>query len=170
MKKIYLIGFMGSGKSSVGNRLGALLNVDYIDTDTEVEKKYKKAIPAIFTEQGEDAFRSYESDALKNVPNHRCVISTGGGIVKNKSNIDYMMQTGLIVYLATSFHAIDDRLRLDVSRPLWNQNKKNQKQLYETREKLYHSCAKLVVHTDNKSIDGLALEIKSYLESQQLME
>lgn len=170
MKNIYLIGFMGSGKSHVGSRLGLLLHVDYIDTDTLVETKYKKAIPDIFSIEGEDAFRSYESDTLRNIPKENCIISTGGGIVKDKRNIDFMEETGLIVYLDTSFDVIDDRLRLDDSRPLWNQNKVKQKQLYRTREALYLSCAKLTISTDNKSVEAVALEIKSYIESEQLTE
>lgn len=166
MKKIYLIGFMGSGKSFVGSRLAAILNANYVDTDAMVEKKHKKTIPAIFARDGEETFRSYESDALENVPDENCVISTGGGIVKSSRNLEHMAQTGFIVYLATSFDVIDDRLKFDVSRPLWNENKPKQKQLYKTREVLYLSCAQLIVQTDNKSVDAVALEIKSYIESQ----
>lgn len=165
MKSIYLIGFMGSGKSFVGSRLAALLNVEYIDTDAMVEKKNKKSIPAIFSDDGEETFRSYESDILKSVFNKKCVISTGGGIVKNKKNIDYMVKTGFIVYLDTSFDVIDDRLKLDASRPLWNQDKIKLRQLYETREMLYRSCAMLTVRTDNKSGDEIAAEIKSHIAS-----
>lgn len=170
MKKVYLIGFMGSGKSLVGSRLAAILNVTYVDTDKMVEKNLKQSIPTIFAQEGEAVFRSYESAALESVPDQSCVVSTGGGIVKSKQNIDYMRQTGFIVYLATSFDVIDDRLKSDVSRPLWNENKAKQKQLYKTREGLYLSCGQLTVQTDHKSADAVALEIKSYIASQQWIE
>lgn len=165
MKNIYIIGFMGSGKSSVGQKISERWNYHFTDTDTIIEKKYNKTIPAIFSQEGEGKFRTYESDALRSVPNENCVISTGGGIVVNKKNIESMAQTGLIVFLDTSFNVIDARLRSDVSRPLWNQNRTKQKQLYKVRETIYRSCAQLTVNTDYKTMDEVASEILGSIQS-----
>ncbi|WP_404452998.1 shikimate kinase [Virgibacillus necropolis] len=166
MKNIYLIGFMGSGKSSVGRCLSVTLNCNYVDTDAAVEAKYNKTIATIFSEEGESAFRSYESVELREIPYNNCVVSTGGGIIKNHNNVEQMKDTGIIVYLATSFEKIDNRLKTDLSRPLWNQNKQKQKQLFEERLDLYRSCADITVLTDDKSLDDIVAEVRSYIVSE----
>lgn len=162
MKNIYLIGFMGSGKSSVGRCLSQSLNCDYIDTDCVVEEKNNKIIADIFSQEGEGAFRTYESNVLNEIPNENCIVSTGGGIVMNNANIKQMNHNGIVVYLETSFATIDERLKTDLSRPLWNQNKQKQKQLFEKRSELYRNCADVTVKTDDKIIDTIAMEVRSH--------
>ncbi|WP_161493848.1 shikimate kinase [Virgibacillus necropolis] len=163
MKNIYLIGFMGSGKSSVGKSLCILLDCDYVDTDTVVEEKNNKTIVDIFASEGENAFRIYESKVLREVPFENCVVSTGGGIIENEKNVEQMKNTGIIVYLETSFSKIDERLKMDLSRPLWNQNKQKKKELFEKRIDLYRSCANVTVKTDDKSYHDVAAEVVSYI-------
>ncbi|ASK63209.1 shikimate kinase [Virgibacillus phasianinus] len=166
MKNIFLIGFMGSGKSSVGKQLSEGLNCDYIDTDTIIETTHNKTIPEIFAREGEASFRKYESNALHNIPTENCVVSTGGGIVERSSNIDQMVETGIIVYLETDFRTIDKRLQFDTSRPLWRKNKDEKKQLYDRRIHLYQSCAAITVSTDNKLIDDLVFQITSQVANE----
>lgn len=158
MKTIYLIGFMGSGKSTIGSRLSTLLNKAYIDTDIYIENKYKQQITKIFHEKGEDVFRAYESDALNELPNG--IVSTGGGIVERSININIMKASGIIVYLHTSFNEITNRLKHDQTRPLWKTNLASKKALFERRTELYENCADIVINTDNKLVNDIVNEIK----------
>mgnify|MGYP003763618467 FL=1 len=119
-KKIYLIGFMGSGKTSTGKRLSAILGWESIDLDKYVEMVAGKTIPEIFAEEGEAGFRKRESDALRALEaKNNCVISTGGGTACSNENIDYMLSTGYVVYLKLNPGQLKSRLVSGkVERPL----------------------------------------------------
>lgn len=98
--KIYIIGFMGSGKSTVGKKLASVLGWSYIDLDRKIEEIYGKTIPEIFSQHGEDYFRIVESEILKSLKSYTdCVVSTGGGTPCFSDNMDYMLETGLTLYL-----------------------------------------------------------------------
>jgi len=98
--KIYLIGFMGSGKSTAGKELAGILGWSFIDLDSLVEHHAGKTISKIFEEDGEDHFRKLETDMLRNIdPVSDAVISTGGGTPCHSSNMDFMLENGLTVYL-----------------------------------------------------------------------
>jgi shikimate kinase len=97
---IYLIGFMGSGKSTAGRRLAASLSYKFIDLDRKIEEKAGKTIPQIFSQDGEEIFRNIESEVLRNLDvSASCVVSTGGGTPCHGKNMDYMISSGLTVYL-----------------------------------------------------------------------
>jgi shikimate kinase len=119
-KKIYLIGFMGSGKTSTGKRLSALLGWELIDLDKYVEMVAGKTIPEIFAEEGEVSFRKRESDALCALETkNNCVISTGGGTPCSNDNIEYMLSTGYVVYLKLNPDQLKSRLvNGKIERPL----------------------------------------------------
>ena len=137
MKPIYLVGFMGSGKSTVGKALSNTFGVTYVDTDEYIEHKYKQSIPDIFKEYGEGVFRQYEQDVIQEVSTYE-IVATGGGVVENKDNIKIMKTYGYIVYLKTSFEEIAKRLEHDKSRPLWKGSDEEEKlSLFNRREKLY---------------------------------
>lgn len=109
--KIFLIGYMGSGKSSVGKKLAAKLGMDFIDLDDHIEEAYGKTIPAIFEEEGEDRFRELEHLYLKNlVPKDNLVISLGGGTPCFYNNIELINNNGISVYLKMSVDALAHRL------------------------------------------------------------
>ncbi|WP_099158491.1 shikimate kinase [Virgibacillus ndiopensis] len=158
MKTIYLIGFMGSGKSSIGERLSLNLNIPLIDTDVTVEEKYKQSIASIFKEEGESTFRIYESEVLRQTPNSNAVVSTGGGIVEKEENTNYM-KSGIVIYLHTSFNEIKKRLENDQKRPLWNKGVEEKKKLYNWRTNLYKNCAEHIITTDNKTMEVITNEI-----------
>ncbi|MFZ3577888.1 shikimate kinase [Virgibacillus sp. DJP39] len=163
MNNIYLIGFMGSGKSSVGEKLSLLLGYNYVDTDQAVEEAYNKKIVDIFSDEGEQAFRTYESKMLQKVSVGESVISTGGGLIESEQNIKEMKNAGIIIYLEASYNTIYNRLKTDLSRPLWNQNREKQEALYEKRIQLYRTCADEKFLTDDKTIDAIATEIKYHI-------
>lgn len=98
--KIFLIGFMGSGKSTTGKNLASFLKWSFIDLDERIEKLAGLTIPEIFSDKGEHCFRQIESEALLNMANEsKTVISTGGGTPCFEANLDFMLDNGLTVYL-----------------------------------------------------------------------
>lgn len=158
MKTIYLIGFMGSGKSTIGTYVEKTYNKSFVDTDSFIEKTYNKKIPVIFKEEGENQFRQYEIEALKTLKNYG-VVATGGGIVERELNYQTMHENGIVIYLQTSFKHILKRLEHDASRPLWKQDIKERKALFDRRHELYVAFAKEVLSTDTKSIEEISREI-----------
>ncbi|MBP1950362.1 shikimate kinase [Virgibacillus litoralis] len=164
MKTLYLIGFMGSGKSTIGEMLSSLLHVPHIDTDNMVEEVYEQTIAEIFQNNGEGTFRMYESEVLKNTPVQNHIISTGGGIVERDENVLFMKENGVVVYLETSFDEIAERLEYDQTRPLWSKNVQEKKDLFIRRQKLYEKNTDILVHTDNKSAIEITEEIKALLK------
>jgi len=110
-RKIYIIGFMGSGKSTTGRKLASLLGWSFIDLDRSIEKKSGKKIPLIFAEDGEAYFRKMESELLRDPPPiSDSVISTGGGTPCHSGNMDYMLSSGLTVYLKLTPFQLRSRL------------------------------------------------------------
>jgi shikimate kinase len=110
-KKIYLVGFMGSGKSTAGKNLAVLLNWEFIDLDEMVEKSAGATISEIFQKEGEDYFRKMESEMLDRLKSsENVVISTGGGAPCYNDNMSFMLNTGLTIYLKMTPDQLFDRL------------------------------------------------------------
>ncbi len=98
--KVYIIGFMGSGKTTAGKKLAAVLGLPFLDLDKKIEEKAGKSIPDLFSADGEDYFRMIESEILKSLEKEAdAVVATGGGTPCYSDNMDYMLATGLTVYL-----------------------------------------------------------------------
>jgi shikimate kinase len=114
-----LIGFMGTGKSSVGRLAAAHLRYEFIDTDDLIEQRARKSITAIFSEQGEAAFREIERRLVEEMTDwRRKVISTGGGLAANEANLASLRQHALVVCLWASPEEIWERVRDQAHRPL----------------------------------------------------
>ncbi len=118
--KIFLTGFMGSGKTSVGKLLALELKIPFLDQDTLLEAHYGKTVSAIFEEKGETVFRGYERDLLRKYQYPESfVFSTGGGCPCFHGNIDWMNKQGISIYLQASASLLADRLKNElVVRPL----------------------------------------------------
>lgn len=157
MKTIYLIGFMGSGKSTIGRELAKQTAKTYMDTDQFIEKTSNQQIADIFQKSGESTFRRMEMNALKNMSSYD-IISTGGGIVEREENIHTMKQNGIVIYLHASLSEIYTRLGNDENRPLWNTDIESKKKLYERRNQLYERFADKIIHTNNKSVQEVVDE------------
>ncbi len=145
---IVLIGMPGSGKTTVGRLLAERLGMDFADTDAMVEEAHGK-IPDIFRAEGEAAFRKYESEAAKKAAAmSRAVISTGGGIIMNESNMNSLRETGRVVFLD---RALEQLLSdTDTSgRPLLTDGKESIEKLYRERHSLYHKYADIIPETGN---------------------
>ena len=118
-RNISLVGFMGSGKSSVGRELATRLGWDFVDTDDLVEASAGRGISDIFATDGEDAFRDMESTAVREAAaRERVVIATGGGVVLRVENIDALSERGEVVLLTTTPEAAYERVRDETHRPL----------------------------------------------------
>jgi shikimate kinase len=109
--KIYIIGFMGSGKTTAGKKLASILEWSFIDLDRKIEEHTGKTIPEIFSKEGEDYFRTVETEVLKSLESQiSVVISTGGGTPCYGDNMDYMLNTGLTLYLKMTADQLKSRL------------------------------------------------------------
>ena len=155
-KNIVLIGMPASGKTTVGRLLAAKLGREFVDLDEEIVKKHGD-IPAIFANEGEDAFRLYESEVLAEVcKKHRLVIATGGGAVLKERNRLNLRQNGVIVYLRRALSSLTDE-----GRPL-SQGGRIQK-LFEEREPIYKALAEVIVDNDGSvqsTVQKISNEVK----------
>jgi shikimate kinase len=108
---IYIIGFMGSGKSTAGKKLASMLGWNFIDLDKCVEEYTGKSIPDIFAQNGEEYFRKTETKLLRNINTHtNSIISTGGGTPCYSDNMDFMLNSGLTLYLKLTPAQLKSRL------------------------------------------------------------
>ncbi|KIO77311.1 shikimate kinase [Pedobacter lusitanus] len=118
--KIFLIGFMGCGKSTLGRKLATKLGYDLIDLDHQIEKNTGSSVGDYFSAHGEDAFRKLESETLKSLDYPKnCVIATGGGTPCFFDNIDWMNENGTTIYIKMAAPALAKRLESGMAkRPL----------------------------------------------------
>ena len=149
----YLIGMMGSGKSSVGKLLANKLQFSNIDIDKEIEKDEKLSIKEIFEKKGENYFREIESKYLLRKRNS-AVVSCGGGIILNKKNREFLRTNGYTIYLKSSIPTLEKRLLNKSSRPLLNNDnlKETLINIYSKRKTLYTSVANTTIITDRRSV------------------
>ncbi|MBQ8913213.1 MAG: shikimate kinase [Lachnospiraceae bacterium] len=161
--KIVLVGFMGSGKSSVGKELSKRLGIKLLDSDTCIEMQEKKSINDIFNDEGEESFRDMESDFLRklSLSDESFILSTGGGMPCFNDNAKLIKEVGVSVYLMASPDSILERLNNDTSRPLLKEGNKLEKikSLLSKREDFYKNAADIVIKTDGKSVEEIADEI-----------
>ena len=161
---IILIGFMGSGKSTVGIRLSYLLRMPVVDTDKLIEKRAGKRISDIFAEDGEEAFRRQEQECLYSLmaEKGRKIISTGGGLPLRRENREALKKLGCVVYLKASPETIYERVKNDTARPLLQTEhpEKRIEELLSEREALYASAADIVIEVDGKGFQEIIQEIR----------
>ena len=158
MKNLVLIGFMGSGKTSVAARISRLTGRKAVDTDALVEIRTGKKIKDIFASKGEDYFRKLESAAAKKAAAMKnSVIATGGGIIKKPENIRALKKTGTVIFLKNSFAVSARRLKGKTDRPLFKSgNLKQARELYKSRLPVYMKCADIIINTDKKTVNEAA--------------
>ena len=169
-RNIYLIGYMGTGKSSTAIHLGKILDVPVIELDQVIEDYYGDSIPEIFEEIGEDGFRAMETLMLAtsitgcHVPYDLlsgAVFSCGGGIVLNDINIIAMQNSGQIVWLDASPETVYSRLKDSTERPLLKgkMNLPDIQEMMEIRRPYYEMAADYIISTDEKTPEEVAGEI-----------
>ncbi|EEK77115.1 Shikimate kinase [Bacillus cereus R309803] len=152
---------MGAGKTTIGKALSKELHIDVVDTDQKIEEKQEKAIRNIFAEEGEMAFREYESEMLRLLPVHNVIITTGGGIIERAENRKWMKENGTVVYLYCDPHVIAERLREDTTRPLFQKKDIDAFVAKFESRRAYYEEAEIYIDTTNKSIEQIMNELKA---------
>ncbi|MFC0014804.1 MULTISPECIES: shikimate kinase [Allobacillus] len=165
MKSIALIGFMGSGKTTIGQILGKELTYPVIDVDEQIEKKTNMTIKKIFETKGENWFREKEGEELNKWVDQNVIVSTGGGIITKEQNRNQLKEQFNTIWLRTSFEEIMKRLAGEQdTRPLWRKPVEERRQLFLDRESLYKQVAHYIIWTDGRSQDEIAQEIINLLQ------
>lgn len=173
---LFLIGYRGCGKSSVGRHVGDILGFPVIDSDDFVEQVAGKSIREIFAEEGESAFRNFESDAIQEIVqrSETTIVSLGGGAILRESNRMLLFENGRTVWLQASPAIIAARIAQDAStserRPALTQLAGYDEiiKLLEIREPIYRIAANRIVSTDDRTVVEIAHEIAHwYLSSVQ---
>ncbi len=161
-KNILLIGFMGTGKSTVSSRLKEQLGMNEVDTDKLIEKQQGMHISDIFAEKGEEAFRNMETELLRQLKSERnLIISCGGGMALRDENAAIMKEAGVVVWLTAAPETILERVKHDDSRPLLRGNKNVDfiRNLLEQRNPKYTAAADVAVATDHRPVRDICEEI-----------
>ncbi len=162
-KNIVFIGFMGSGKTTLGRILSKKLGVRFLDTDYQVEKRVMMKINDIFNTLGEDYFRKVESDVIKNMTKgFHGIISTGGGSVLNKTNVKHLKANGKLIYLRSSDENIYYNLKKSIKvRPMLKQNFNINyiQKFIKARHEIYNRVKDYEINVDNLSIDQIVYRI-----------
>lgn len=165
--KIFLIGPMGSGKSTIGKVLSERLEYDFYDTDKLVEKVVGKKIKEIFEQNGEQYFRLKESEELdKTRKLKNAVIATGGGIIENEKNRLFLKEEKKVIFLDSSIERQYDRTKESKKRPLLNNgdSMKILKELYQKRLSFYQEVSKLKISMDNLTEGKIFEKILDFLD------
>lgn len=161
---IFLTGFMGAGKSSVGFALAQALTLPFVDLDNLIVDAAGKSIKSIFSDAGESVFRDYESRCLNRLLNTtKSIVSTGGGIVGRIENRIFMQDNGTTVYLSAEWPTLQQRLDGSADRPLADSggNWATTKTLFLERCPLYEQ-ADLVIKTDQRTVQEIVDEIRNH--------
>ena len=161
-KRVFLIGFMGSGKTAAANVLAGKYGLTKIDLDAYIEQKEGMSISEIFSSYSEDVFRDKETKYLRRILGMDYqVVSLGGGAVLRQENAEMIRQKGIIVFLKAGPDTIARRIKDDKTRPLIADNLDLDyiKDLMKQREEKYIQLADLVIETDNRTLDDICREI-----------
>jgi shikimate kinase len=163
---IVLIGMSGAGKTSIGKYISSKLNMKFVDTDDIIISNTGKTIEYIFTIYGEAYFRGLEEKLIYNLKGKEgLVISTGGGVVLSRSNMDILKKDGKIILLDASIDTLAKNIASSSSnrnhRPLLNHKDlyNSIKKIYDDRKELYFSNADYIIHVDNKTFETIGDEI-----------
>lgn len=161
-RNIYLIGFMGVGKSTIGRLLSKEMKGQLIEMDETIEKEQDMTINEIFARHGETHFRDLESELVERIAGEEGkIVSCGGGAVLRPLNVENMKKSGTIVFLSATPETIYKRVRYSTNRPLLNGNMNVEyiAGLMEKRRDIYESAADVTISTDKKTTVEIVKEI-----------
>lgn len=167
MRNIVLIGFMGTGKSTVGQHLAERLDLEFVDSDEVIEERASREISSIFAEYGEEYFRDLEAEVIRNLSQQQdLVIATGGGVVLRQENIEQLQKKGIIILLTAEPEVILNRVKdsnrplLEVPEPL----KKIKEMLAARRE--YYDITEYKIDTSRLSVEEVVDEIGEIISNE----
>ena len=167
---IFLIGFMGSGKSTVAKYLSSAYQMKQIEMDEQIEKNEGRSISSIFEKEGEEYFRTLETELLKSLdPRETFVVSCGGGVAVKEENVREMKEKGRIILLSAQPETVYARVKNSHNRPLLegNMNVSYIKDLMDKRQKLYERAADFQVKTDGRTAKDIGEEIIKQIRKEE---
>lgn len=170
---IFLVGLMGSGKTSVGKVLARLLGKAFVDSDHEIERATGVRIPVIFEIEGESGFRAREHRMIVELAaRENILLATGGGAILSEENRALLRARGTVIYLRAPVKSLLKRTQRDRNRPLLQvaDPAATLTQLYEQRDPLYREIAHLIFDTGNQSVRALAAQIDAQLNAHTTHE
>lgn len=168
-KNIYLIGFMGTGKSSLAQYLSQTCSLTSVEMDEKLESLFSMKIPKIFSTYGESCFRNKETSLLQELSQRKnLIVSCGGGIVLREENISLMKESGIIILLTAEPYALYERIGKDKNRPVLDGHRSPQgiSDLMKKRLPMYQAAADFSISTDKKSISQIGEELFSLLNKE----
>ncbi len=166
---VYLIGYRGTGKTSLGRAIAIQLKKDFVDTDDLIVEKSGMNIPEIFSLQGEEVFRDIESGILKEISERKdLIVSTGGGIIEKEENRRLIKKTGHCIYLKADTDTIFSRISEDKNRPALTTStgKDEIKVMLDKRNHWYEELAQLTLDTAQFKISECVDMILDFLKRQ----
>jgi shikimate kinase len=165
-KNIFLVGPMGSGKTTVGRQLAKSLGLEFIDSDHEIEHRTGVTIPVIFEIEGEAGFRRWEKGVIDELTQRQgLVLATGGGAVLDPDNRNHLCQRGTVVYLRAKADQLYQRTARDRNRPLLQTENPRARieALVEARDPLYREVADIIIDTGDGSVRGVIRQLLQQL-------
>ena len=165
LERIFIVGPMGAGKTTVGKALALLSSRPFIDLDEDIAAREGRSIPAIFAAEGESGFRLRETAALKRSLKLKAVIATGGGIVVTPENLRILSENGVVVYLNADVETQYQRTRNDDGRPMIyaEDRRARLKEIFALREPLFRQVADITVDSGRLSVRECVERIKEKL-------
>ncbi|RKZ44881.1 MAG: shikimate kinase AroK [Gammaproteobacteria bacterium] len=167
-ENIFLIGPMGSGKTAVGRRLAHALGRPFVDSDDVIEERTGVDIPFIFEKEGEDGFRSRETEVIDALTRRDdIVLATGGGTIMAEENRRHLASRGFVIYLTATVHQQFERTIRGKERPLLSSGDPHRilTDLLAARDPLYREIADLCISTDNRTVASVTVEIQRHLKN-----
>lgn len=159
---IFLVGPMGAGKTTIGKQLAAAKDLDFYDSDHEIEARTGVTIPHIFDIEGEEGFRRREEDMIDELTQKQnIVLATGGGAVIREINRQRLKSRGTVIYLYADIEQLLERTSRDKNRPLLQTDNPRQKleELMATRDPLYREVADLIINTEEQVVGSVVNHI-----------
>ncbi|MCR5536042.1 MAG: shikimate kinase [Succinivibrio sp.] len=152
--RIYLVGPMGAGKTTLGKSLALVLELPFVDLDELLVKQEGRSIPEIFREDGEPYFRDLETRILKETAAYEAVIATGGGVVGREENRTFLQEHGEVIYVYADVQTQFLRTQYDNNRPMLKSDdrKARLEDLFSTRDPLYRKISTIIIDSSKGSI------------------
>lgn len=167
---VFIIGFMGAGKTSVARRVARACGLASVDMDMYIERYAGRSVKEIFADQGEAGFRALETEVLRELGQMEvpALVSCGGGVVETPENLELLDGLGTVVHLKVTADEAAGRISNRESRPLFRDLEAARK-LRERRMPLYERAADLTVDTAGKRVPQIAREVRELLEKEGLL-
>lgn len=171
-RNIILIGYMGSGKSTVGRKAAKAVEYSFLDTDALIEQEEEMTIAQLFEEKGEAYFREKETETIRQLltePKGK-IIATGGGLPMREGNAGLLKELGTVIYLKAETDTLLKRLTGDTARPLLQKGDLREKieTMLAIRGPVYEACADVVLQVDNMSFYEIICRIEQLLAKEQM--